>query len=137
MGFSTNVTISNDFWHDIKKDPERLVEYIGRAMNDGTNSPLREAIDVRHPSPGRDRYNYELRYGGPQGVVVHQARHNDEAQVIVNTYGSRAVAANEIPHAIDLGWLKLNEYNRTHAESVLKELEYLTRRLKKALKDAE
>jgi hypothetical protein len=38
MGFLTIVSISNDFWHEIAKDPEFAISQIGVGMNYGTGS---------------------------------------------------------------------------------------------------
>lgn len=135
MGFYTNITISNDFWHTIAKDPQALVEYIGWAMNYGTNSPRDEAFSER---PAADDYSrqhrHEVLYGGPQGVIVHKAQHADVPQVIVNTYGSRAIAAHELPMAIRSGWLKGHAYRVEHAQAIAKELASLARDIRNELK---
>lgn len=136
MGFLTNVSISNDFWHTIAKNPQALVDYIGRAMNDGTRSPLREALDEKYDRPHRKEYGHELRYSGPQGVLVHHARHYDEAQVIVNPYGSYPVNAAELPGAINNGWLDLNKYNEDKAEATARILEDTAKQIRQALKKA-
>jgi hypothetical protein len=139
LGFYTNITISNDFWHDIQKDPKKLVEGINIAMTDGTQSPINDALDARPDAPEyRKRESFRLRYQTvPQGVVVHRAQHADTPQVIVNTYGSYPIAAHELPHAIDYGWLYLNKYNKKHAEDVAQELEDTARRIRKAIKEKE
>ena len=133
MGFSTNVTISNDFWHEIKADPEAFVDGITVAMNYGTNSPLADVLDTER---GDDDRMWERHYRmTPQGVTVHKALHNDEPQIIVSTYGSEAVAAHEIPYAIQRGWLKLNQYNEKHAESIAHELERVAKHIRRAIKE--
>jgi hypothetical protein len=147
MGFLTNISISNDFWHTIKKDPEKLVDAIGVWMNHGSNSPVGEVLDAQRRErevndpleilERRARADWEQRRLLPQGVTVHHARHYDEPQVIVNAYGMHPVAANELPQAIRLGWLDLNEYKRKHAENVAKELERLAKEIRQSLKQAD
>lgn len=138
MGFSTNVTISNDFWHDIAKDPQKLVDAIQEGMSEGAGgeSPISDTLDAQDGSEWRRRYANERRYYvAPQGVVVHKAQHNDTAQVIVNTYGSRAIAAHEIPSAIAHGWLDLDTYNEQHAEEIAKELHRLAASIRKTVRN--
>lgn len=139
MGFSTNVTIQNDFFHDIAKDPQALVDAIQIGMNYGTgHSPLRETLAARQDATDFDRrHEWEMRFLKPQGVTVHKAQHNDVPQVIVNTYGSHAIAAHELPYAIQRGWLGLNKYNKKHAQEVANELGRLARDITKAIKDQE
>jgi hypothetical protein len=130
MGFYTNVTTSNDFWHEIAKDPERLVEAISVGMNYGIDDPISEAFDG-----GRwgERAAHVRPYL-PQGVIVHQARHADDPQIIVNTYGSQAIAANEITTAIQNGWLE-DDYNEEHAEAVASLLHAEAARIRKAIRN--
>jgi hypothetical protein len=137
MGFLNNVSISNDYWHTIAKDPQKLIEGISWAMNEGTNSPLRDALDAKRDSENRRLYNFVLRQLVPQGVVVHHARHYDEPQIIVNTYGSQAIPAHEIASAISHGWLDLNRYKREHAERVATLLEQEAKCIREALKENE
>jgi hypothetical protein len=135
MGFSTNITIQNDFWHEIAKKPEKLIDAISIGMNEGVggSAPLAEALDHKY---GRD--SWERRYQvAPQGVTVHRAQHNDVPQVIVSTYGSHALAAHELPYAIDQGWLDLGDYNLQHADVVAGELESLARDIRDAVKRAQ
>lgn len=131
MGFYTNVTISNDFWHDIAKDPQKLVDAISVGMSYGIDDPIFEAMDGGRWGERAAHVRSEL----PQGVIVHQARHADDPQIIVNTYGSRAVAANEIVTAIENGWLDQNKYNEQHAEAVAKLLHAEAARIRKAVKN--
>lgn len=138
MGFSTNITIQNDFWHNIAEDPQALVEGIARGMNDGTNSPHHIAYAMKQPEDHYLRRElWELEYQtAPQGVTVHKAQHNDVPQVIASTYGSYAVAAHELPVAIDYGWLDLNPYNEKQAENIAKELTRLARDIRARAKAA-
>lgn len=136
MGFLTNVSISNDYWHAIAKNPEKLVDGIGWAMNYGINSPIRDTLDAMDDNEGRRIHRFEMRQAVPYGVVVHHARHYDEPQIIVNTYGSRAIPAHEIASAIRYGWLDLSKYNREHAERVATLLEQEAALIRKALVDA-
>lgn len=137
MGSLTNISISNDFWHEIAAKPERLVNGIRRAMNYGTNSPLRDTFDAQSaPSKATVTHDFEVRRAVPQGVVVHKAEHYDTPQIIVNTYGTQALPAHEVAYAIQRGWLDLREYNRQHAEAVATLLEDEARRIRKALKAA-
>lgn len=136
MGFSTNITIQNDFWHEIAKDPQKLVDAITIGMNDGAGggNPISDILDNEY---GRDSQTWRRRYQtAPQGVVVHKAQHNDVPQVIVSTYGSHAIAAHELPTAIDRGWLDLNPYNEKHAEDIAKELTRLARSIRAGIKEA-
>lgn len=135
MGFLTNISISNDFWHDIQKDPKRLVDAITVVMNDGTNSPVHQAIVNKYG--GYKAHEAEVRRLTPQGVTIHRARHYDDPQVIVNPYGSEPVDAAEIPHAISLGWLDIATHKRRVAEEAADELERTAKEIRKALKDAE
>lgn len=133
MGFLTNVSISNDFWHEIAKDPQRLVDAIAIGMNEGIEGPLFASLEGGRWSR---RAEY-VRHATPQGVTVHRARHYDEPQVIVNTYGSHAIAAHEIALAITHGWLDQNTYNREHAKRVAEVLEEQALRIRVALRQAE
>lgn len=137
MGFLTNVSISNDYWHNIAKDPQKLVDAISVMMNDGMDSPLGDALDAQEGRASMRRYKAEQRREVPQGVIVHHARHYDDPQIIVNTYGTRAIAAHEIAYAIPHGWLALNRYNRQHAEDVAKTLEDEARAIREALRKAD
>lgn len=132
MGFSTNITISNDFWHDIAKKPQALVDSISVAMNEGTDSPIAQAFEA---NDARASYRDYVRREVPYGVTVHRAQHNDVPQVIVNTYGSHAISAHELPTAIANGWLDCNKYNEHHAEAVAKELHQLAARIRKSVRD--
>lgn len=134
MGFLTNVSISNDVWHDIAKDPQRLVDAINIGMNEGILGPVHETLDEQ--GRGYPEYTEHVRRSIPNGVTVHSAQHYDTAQVIVNPYGSMATAAHEIPHAIYLGWLKGADYRKTHAEKIADELEELARRIRKEIREA-
>lgn len=136
MGFSTNITIQNDFFHEIAKDPQRLVDAIGIGMNSGAggNTPLSDALDAKRDR-GREQWKRQYQ-DAPQGVTVHKAQHNDVPQVIVSTYGAHAVAAHELPYAIEQGWLDLNPYNAKHAEEIAKELTRLARDIRKQAKKA-
>jgi hypothetical protein len=138
MGFLTNVSISNDFWHQIAKDPQKLVDAISIGMNDGTESVLGETLDARSSDlEYRARHRHYLKYQvAPQGVIVHHARHYDEPQIIVNAYGRMPVNAAEIPSAIEFGWLDLNEYNARTAEAVATELEEAAERIRLKLGEA-
>jgi hypothetical protein len=134
MGFLTNISISNDFWHEIAKDPQKLVDAISVGMNDGIDGPLFEVFQGGRWSK---RAEY-VRRQTPQGVTIHRARHYDDPQVIVNTYGSHAIAAHELPYAINpMGdnpsWIDLNPYHREHAEKVAKTLEDQARHIRQAL----
>lgn len=133
MGFYTNVTFSNDFWHNIAKNPDKLLAAISVMMNYGMNSPLGEMVDLRY-----DRYKHDRarECGVPQGVIVHKARHADEPQVIINTYGSHAIDAEELPTAIQMGWLDENPYNEKHAEAVARELNRLARSIRSEVREA-
>src|SRR5688572_16069897 len=116
MGFYTNVSISNDFWHNIAKDPDALVAAISTGMNYGIDGPLSEALAGGRYSARNRHVSAET----PQGVIVHRAQHADTPQIIVNTYGSHPIAAHEITSAIESGWLEQNKYNEQHAEAVAK-----------------
>lgn len=137
MGFSTNITISNDFWHEIAADPQKLVDAIAVAMNDGIEDPQHETFVEHHPE------HYQVDYVGyvkrmvPQGVTVHRAMHNDIPQVICSTYGSHAIAAHEIPWAIRDGWLDGYEYRARQAEAVAKELHRLAGQIRSEARKAE
>jgi hypothetical protein len=131
MGFVTNISISNDFWHKIAEDPQRLVNAISSGMNYGIDGPLSEAFDG-------GRYgarNAHVQRETPQGVIVHKAQHADTPQIIVNTYGSHPIAAHEITTAIENGWLETNKYNEQHAEAVAKLLHAEAARIRKAVKN--
>lgn len=137
MGFLTNISISNDFWHTIKDDPQKFIDAITIGMNSGAGSPgpLSETYDARETNGNLIRHNWEMKHlVAPQGVTVHQARHYDEPQVIVNARGTHAIAAHEIPYAIRSGWLDVREYNRQHAETVAKTLEDLAKDIRWELK---
>lgn len=139
MGFLTNVSISNDFWHEIAKDPDRLIEAISIGMNDGVEGPLAQTWAAKDQRAGckysRSTHNWHVSQRIPQGVTVHKAQHYDTPQIIVNTYGSHAIAAHEIVPAIQDGWLDLNKYNEEHAEAVAKLLHAEARRIRKAIKN--
>jgi hypothetical protein len=132
MGFLTNVSISNDYWHEISRKPQQLADAISIGMNYGIDSPLHKAINAKYEKD--DFHDNYVNKQTPQGVTVHQARHFDEPQVIVNTYGFNPVNAAEVGPAIDLGWLGFNKYNRTHAEHVAEELEQTAKLIRAALK---
>jgi hypothetical protein len=137
MGFLTNVSISNDFWHEIARNPQKLVDAITIGMNDGTESVLGETLDAHTDQHYRRRHRYYLKYGvAPQGVIVHHARHYDEPQIIVNPYGRMPLNANEIPSAIEFGWLDLNEHNAKTAHAVATELEECAERIREKLSEA-
>ena len=134
MGFSTNITIQNDFWHEIYRDPQKLADAILVGMNEGQGDPLAEVSAAKYGR--RFRHDQEeLRWARLNYVSVHRAQHNDTSQVIVNTYGSHAIAAHELPYAIQQGWLDLNRYNKEHAEEVAKELTRLARNIRQAIKE--
>jgi hypothetical protein len=134
MGFVTNVSISNDFWYEISKDPQKLVDAIGIGMNYGIDGPLTDAHDAADGGRWAPRYAY-VRQATPQGLTVHQAQHADTPQIIVNTYGSHPIAAHEIVSAIEHGWLDTNDYHETHAEEVAKLLHAEAARIRKAVKN--
>jgi hypothetical protein len=137
MGFLTNISISNDFWHEIARDPQKLVDAISIGMSDGTETVLGETLDAYSDQEYRRQHRHNLRYRvAPQGVIVHHARHYDEPQIIVNTYGRMPVNAAEIPSAIDFGWLDLSERNAEAAEAVARELEDTARRIRTKLAEA-
>jgi hypothetical protein len=131
MGFVTNISISNDFWHEIAKDPQKLVDAISVGMNDGIDGPLFEAFEGGRWSLRAEYTRRET----PQGVIVHKAQHADDPQIIVNTYGSHPIAAHEITTAIQNGWLDTNEYNEQHAEKVAKLLHAEAARIRKAIRN--
>lgn len=131
MGFLTNVSISNDFWHEIAKNPQRLVDAISVGMNDGIDGPNFAAFDG-------GRYSRRADYARavtPQGVTVHKAQHYDTPQIIANPYGNSPIAAHEIVTAIENGWLETNPYNEEYAEKVAKLLHAEAARIRKAVKN--
>lgn len=137
MGSLTNVSISNDFWHEISRNPQKLVDAIGIGMNDGTESVLGETLDAMTDQDWRRRHRHYLKYQvAPQGVIVHQAHHYDEPQIIVNPYGRMPLNAVEIPSAIDFGWLDLNPGNEKTAEAVASVLEEAAVRIRERLSAA-
>jgi hypothetical protein len=136
MGFLTNVSISNDFLHEIAKDPQGLVEAIYIGMNEGIDGPLHTALSEAVRIVGGPRHDLHVRQATPQGVKVHRARHYDEPQVIVNPYGHHAFPANEISHAIGYGWLDGGEYRRQTAEQTAKLLEDTAADIRRALRKA-
>lgn len=136
MGFLTNISISNDFWHTIAADPDKLVGAISIGMNYGTDGPLSTTFYERDEREGKDSYRYHVQRATPQGVTVHKAQHYDTPQVITNVYGSRAQAAHEMPYAIRQGWLEGNPYRREEAEKTVQLLEELAANIRKALKAA-
>lgn len=139
MGFSTNITIQNDFFHEVQKDPQKLVDAISVVMSDGDKSDPLPAVwadrDSREDRPRRWDSD-EARWARRNYVAIHKTQHNDIPQVIVSIYGSHAIAAHEIPYAIESGWLDLGGYNEKHAEEVAKELTRLARDIRGAVKAA-
>jgi hypothetical protein len=98
--------------------------------------PLNDKPPYRHNHPTYQRhYNY-VRGEIPQGVTVHRAYHNDESQVICSTHGRRAIAAHELPYAIERGYLSDGKYREESAEAVAKELHDLAKRIRKSIRDA-
>lgn len=136
MGFLTNVSINNDFWHIIERDPQGLVDAIRTGMNYGLEGPMAVVFHERDMEDGDEirLRNYFLdRREIPQGVTVHKAQHYDFPQVIVNPRGSHAVAAHEIPSAIYEGWLKGGAYRRELAMNTVKELRDLADRIEREI----
>jgi hypothetical protein len=131
MGFYTNVSISNDFWHEIAREPKKLVDAISIGMNEGIDGPLFAALDGGRYS---ERALYTRR-NTPQGVTVHKAQHADTPQIIVNAYGYHSVAAHEIVPAIQNGWLDASTYNEEHAEKVAKLLHAEAAHIRKAIRN--
>lgn len=137
MGFLTNISISNDYWHEIKRDPKKLVDAISIGMNDGIEGPINVALGEREDARSYQKdHDWYVRQNTPQGVTVHHARHYDEPQVIVNPYGHQALPANEIPYAIRYGWLNGSDHRRQTAEQTAKVLEDTAREIREALKRA-
>lgn len=138
MGFLTNVSISNDFWHEIKADPQKFVDAITIGMNDGVEGPLNVALNEREGiHPGHREHDRYVRNNTPQGVIIHHARHYDDPQIIVNPHGTHPIPANEITHAIRYGWLDGNRYRRQTAEQTAKLLEDTAADIRKALRKAD
>lgn len=135
MGFLTIVAISNDYWHEMTRNPEYLVQQIGVGMNYGTGStsPLNDVHRAEHQNENQRRHDFEMEFFHPQGVEVFRAKHYDEPQVIVNTYGSQPLDAAELPYAISRGWLDLNPYNKEHARKIAKHLAELSAEIVQAV----
>lgn len=136
MGFFTNITISNDFWHEISAEPERFVDAITVGMNSGINGPIHEALLEKTGTHNIRVHHDYVRKLTPQGLTVHQATHADVPQVICSTYGRHPIAAHEIPYAISEGWLDGGKYREDNALAVAKELDALAREIRKAVKEA-
>jgi hypothetical protein len=139
MGFQTIVSISNDFWHKIAKDPQKLVDAISVGMNSGAGElgPIAQAFDEAPDAPEyRKADAWRNRYRtAPQGVTVHKAEHYDTPQIICNPYGYHAIAAHEIVTAIENGWLDGGKYREQQAEEVAKLLHAEAARIRKAIRN--
>ncbi len=139
MGFSTNVTVQNDFLHNVIKEPEKLARAIQIEMNYGSEGDpfydVNRARDVRDGRLELVRHMNEVaRWARSNYVRVHKACHNDDPQIIVSTPHNHGIAAHELPFAISQGWLDLRLYNRKHAKDIVKELRKLADDIEDGLK---
>lgn len=75
MGFMTNITILNDHFDWVQKNPKKFVRAIASGMNSGTDRELW--------SPSRADYRTdEEREASVHYVTVHEAQHANTTQII-------------------------------------------------------
>lgn len=131
MGFMTNITLLNDHFDWVLKNPKKFVWAIQAGMNDGI---IGEAYDLQR---GRAPYESdEEREARIHYVTVHQAKHADEPQVIYCNRNS-TFPIHDLPYAIDMGWLQ-NKYGEPkyaikHLRSAVSDLRRMADRLEEAL----
>jgi hypothetical protein len=63
MGFMTEISISNDFWHEVRENPDGFLDWIQRGMNWS--------------------HNYDGPYYPWYGVKVQESHHADYAAVYI------------------------------------------------------
>lgn len=93
MGYQTNISISNDFFGWIQKNPKKFVRAIAAGMNHGTESLCRGGRF------GQEHRTEEEREAARNNVVIHKAEHADTAQVIF-TYQNAAYQISDVVWAI-------------------------------------
>lgn len=136
MGFQTNVTISNDFFDWVEKNPGTFVDAIRSGMNSGTHSYVSMAIE-RDPYP--PLWTEGERKVRNHYVTVHQACHADVPQVIY-THQNNAYQIHDLYYGIEKGYLDLVENTEMHVKiyrRIATELRRQAKALDKALNDYE
>lgn len=111
MGYMTNVTLLNDHWDRVEKNPQMLVDAISEGMHDGTEGPWHEESVLRY---GRDYDSEAKRWARVNYVTVHKSEHADTPQIIYAEANS-AWPVHELPWVIGRGqWLESKSNPRTY-----------------------
>lgn len=134
MGFQTNISILNDTFDCIEKDPEMFVEAIKFGMHNGTESLVTEFYDAQRPKP-RTRYE-EARWADINYVTVHPTQHADVPQVIY-THQNSAYSVYDFARGVELGVLDLKSNADTYCKigrEMAKELRRQAKYLDAAIK---
>ena len=111
MGFMTNITLLNDHFDWVQKNPKKFVRAIAAGMNDGLMSEVHwsETKGDPHWSETKEEREARIHY-----VTVHAAQHADTPQVIWCDRNA-TYAVHELPYAIDRGLLSIRSSNPTYA----------------------
>lgn len=146
MGFQTNISILNDHFDWIEKNPKTFVKAIKYGMNDGTESLVGEHFEYeRAVRRGEEFFNPhghetpEAREARSHYVTVHQARHADVPQVIY-THQNSAWDVYDFQRGVELNVLLRKSNPETYVEigrDIAKELRRQARELDRVLNDWE
>lgn len=113
MGSMTNVTILNDHFDWIIRNPDTFVKAIQYGMNSGTDSPIEETFCIKEGRSPNWHETDEERAARIHYVTVHKAQHMDTPQIIF-TEANGAWPIHELDIAIARGWIEQKSNPRTY-----------------------
>lgn len=146
MGFQTNISILNDHFDWIDKNPETFVKAIRYGMNGGTDSYVTEALERDRAERKGERYydpkghaTEQEREASAHYVTVHPARHADITQVVF-THQNSAYDLWDYTRGFELQAPSINrnpEFHTKNAREIAKELRRTATRLTDAVREYE
>lgn len=134
MGFQTNISILNDHFDWIAKNPRKFVEAISESLHDGTDSFVSRVKTVPRHRQSDSQLDASHHY-----VTVHRSRHADNPQVIF-THRNMAIDVIDLTHGIEDGFLESVDpseraFYTQKGHEIAKELRRIAKQLEAAIKD--
>lgn len=137
MGYMTNITILNDHFDWVRKNPKKFVEAIASGMNSGTESIARATYD--HTSPRSPKYSNDREAEARcHYVTVHKAEHADTPQVIF-THCNAAYQIGDLTWGIYKGYLdqEAERHGSKHVAHLEQHYRGIAEKLHRAAKELE
>lgn len=136
MGFMTNISILNDHFDWIDKNPKTFVKAIKYGMNSGTDSYVDAALAARQDRPPHWHESPEERQARVHYVTVHRAQHMDVPQVAY-AHQNMTFDVYDLARGFELDSPKINKYTPKVARDVAKELRRQAKYLDNAVNEYE